>query len=91
MGTRRESAKNECGLLPKFRKSVLELVRERRREAGRSVFNPPLSARPGGSEAAGGREKTKTRKHRGPGGPGDRTHTVQGLKGTPVLTQLMIE
>ena len=35
---------------------------------GRSVFDSPFSARPGGSEAAGGREKTKTRKHRGPGG-----------------------
>ena len=35
---------------------------------GRSVFDSQLSARPGGSEAAGGREKTKTRKRRGPGG-----------------------
>ena len=36
---------------------------------GRSVFDSPVSARPGGSEAVGGREKTKTENRGGPGGP----------------------
>ena len=37
--------------------------------AGRSVFNLSVSGRPRASEAEGGREKTETRKQRGPGGP----------------------
>ena len=36
--------------------------------AGRSVFDLPVSARPGGSGAAGGREKQKTENTGGPGG-----------------------
>ena len=36
--------------------------------AGRRFFDLPVSARPGGSEEAGGREKTKTENTRGPGG-----------------------
>ena len=35
---------------------------------GRCVFDSPVSARPGGSEAVGGREKTKTENTGGPGG-----------------------
>ena len=36
---------------------------------GRSVFNLSVSGGPRGSEGVGEREKTKTRKQRGPGGP----------------------
>ena len=36
---------------------------------GRSVFNLSVSGGPGASKEAGRREKTKTRKQRGPGGP----------------------
>ena len=38
--------------------------------AGRSVFDLSVSTRPGGSEEAGGREKTKTGKQGPGGGPG---------------------
>ena len=40
--------------------------------AGPMFFYISVSGRPGGSEGAGGREKTKTGKHRGPGRAGGR-------------------
>ena len=39
-----------------------------KKETGPCVFDLPWSARPGGSEVAGGREKTKIRKQGGRGG-----------------------
>ena len=46
------------------------LVERLQRWAGRRFFDLPVSARPGGSEEAGGREKTKTENTGGPGGHG---------------------
>ena len=58
-------------------KNVLYCLQGNRGLHGPCVFDLP-SAGPGGSEVAGGREKTKTRKQAGPGGPALHAPTYHG-------------